>query len=363
MCQLRLLKLLLIMATKDTNAGRTAASNTYVQAILMDMLLNMHRFQEKLPAWTLLKEHLCMFNEEPGEMSFSVLSRTMLADSTQNHLAHVNKTFQTIHLHKAMDDSFRSDSTKSFKTFAKSRKVWSKASPEVVATSSFLSMRVREMKHTQGKYMVYPYMSIHVARKHQAHDLMEEFSRVTPFWQVTIKREFDFQLEKCQKFTSTWASELAHADWPEFLPVNDPVADMEVPMPPPIRNKSVMSDAEEQEQEEDELGLDNVQVNGKKIVANEDEESAEEEEEDTDEEEEEEKKEEEEENVNHSRLIQGSKRHADAVYGGTEHDYRNTGTWKDWGKGHNQSDVLENKRSRRRTVSRGLDGFMIRDDD
>ena len=145
LCQLRLLRLLLVMATKDTDDGRIPASNTYVQAILMDMLLNMHRYKEKLPAWTLLKEHLCMFNEEPGEMSFSVLSRTMLADTTQNHLAHVNRTFPTIHMHKAMDDSFRTDSTKSFKTFAMSRKVWITASQEVVATSAFLSMRVREM--------------------------------------------------------------------------------------------------------------------------------------------------------------------------------------------------------------------------
>ena len=68
-------------------------NSIYTQAITVYILL-LHQWKQYFPqVATIWENHLSAFVEEDGELSFSVLSRTVLADSTKSSFKTINKAY------------------------------------------------------------------------------------------------------------------------------------------------------------------------------------------------------------------------------------------------------------------------------
>jgi hypothetical protein len=84
-----MLQLLIILAENK--------SNTYIRSVIMQLLIILHQKQHNLPTWLILKSSLSLFNEEAGEMSFSVLSRCVVGDTIKHKLDYMNNMYCSIH--------------------------------------------------------------------------------------------------------------------------------------------------------------------------------------------------------------------------------------------------------------------------
>ena len=58
-------------------------SNTYVQRVLMSLMIQFYQKKKELPHHRMIEDSMSMINEEAGEVSFSVLSRACLGDTTK----------------------------------------------------------------------------------------------------------------------------------------------------------------------------------------------------------------------------------------------------------------------------------------
>ena len=145
------LRVLILCSRADNGKWK---SDSYVQSIICQLLLFNNAKAENLPTWTLLQQNFSMFNEEPGEMSFSVLGRAVLGDHVTDLPEHMNKRFLLVREHQQEDDAFRGDNGMTFKADSHWRRNWSADSSEVLSAQHFLSARLREM--STAHFTVYP---------------------------------------------------------------------------------------------------------------------------------------------------------------------------------------------------------------
>lgn len=69
----------------------------YVRSIIHQLLtLTYWRTERRLPFWGIFKKDVAKFNEEPIELSFSLLGRSLQNDSMRNNLAHVRDKYRGI---------------------------------------------------------------------------------------------------------------------------------------------------------------------------------------------------------------------------------------------------------------------------
>lgn len=81
----------------------------YMNSLLCELLVQNHNIANNLPVFDLLDSSFSLFNEEVGEMSFSVLARLMYSKSHEVDLEIVNKLFILVHEYAALDDDMVAD--------------------------------------------------------------------------------------------------------------------------------------------------------------------------------------------------------------------------------------------------------------
>ena len=93
--------LMSIQARKNSNQ-----SDVYMNSLLCELLVQSHNLENELPSFDLLNNAFSLFNEEVGEMSFSVLARLMYSKSHEVDLNIVNKLYVLVHEYAALDDDW-----------------------------------------------------------------------------------------------------------------------------------------------------------------------------------------------------------------------------------------------------------------
>lgn len=83
-------------------------SPIYEEACLAQLLILSHLRRYNHPVWQMFQHNLSAFNEECGELSFSVLSRSTQGDSLRSDIEHMNDTYRLIHLYRSVADDFES---------------------------------------------------------------------------------------------------------------------------------------------------------------------------------------------------------------------------------------------------------------
>ena len=212
-----LLKLLMLLNWNPVK--NVSTSNSYIQSIMLQVRLLHYQFRANLPMYEMFKKRLSLFNEEAGELSFSVLSRCVLGDTTKHQLDHMCKMYNSIHDHQAISRDLQEDNGMRMKEDTSWRHEYNSESRPVVETLAFVRQHLRTIR--QGQHTIYDgkaagYQNATSARGHQ----------VVPNWHSSYwgKRAvdmFDLQWAKVgQKFEHTDFGQKVHNVWPEMMSGN-----------------------------------------------------------------------------------------------------------------------------------------------
>ena len=202
-------------------------SNTYVQSVLMSLMLQAYQQDEVLPHDKMLDASMSMINEEAGEISFSILSRACLGDTTKKKVDHMSELYRSLHSLRGLDDDFRAEFESNH-----GRKNWRRRfGPDdetVQQVGAFMVAMVRTVKakqFTQYDGTLAGFKNRSAAAQHQV-----PFDRVTCRWmnEAEMKVALDLQFSKCDKFVNTsWGFERS-----EVLPEMAPnLAEDYIPLP------------------------------------------------------------------------------------------------------------------------------------
>ena len=202
-------------------------SNTYVQSVLMSLMLQAYQQDEELPHDKMLDASMSMINEEAGEISFSILSRACLGDTTKKKVDHMSELYRSLHSLRGLDDDFRAEFESNH-----GRKNWRRRfGPDdqtVQQVGAFMVAMVRTVKakqFTQYDGTLAGFKNRSAAAQHQV-----PFDRVTCRWmnEAEMKVALDLQFSKCDKFVHTsWGFERS-----EVLPEMAPnLAEEYIPLP------------------------------------------------------------------------------------------------------------------------------------
>jgi hypothetical protein len=202
-----MLQLLIILAETK--------SNGYIRSVIMQILIILHQKNHNLPTWKILDKSLSLFNEEAGEMSFSVLSRCVLGDTIKHKLDYMNNMYSSIHFMQEVDLEMREDNGKKFTQDHNFRHSFSEDSPEVSATKEFILSRIRLAIH--GDLRQYDgtqkgYTSAVSSANHQT-----VFIRKVPLWDLNVGEMLDKHIAKTKDiFINTNFGQRHVFYWPEM---------------------------------------------------------------------------------------------------------------------------------------------------
>ena len=128
---------------------RKNTSDVYMNSLLSELLVQSNNLEEGLPTFDLFDNAFSLFNEEVGEMSFSVLARLMYSKSHEVNLEIVNKLFILVHEYAALDDELLFDGG-----IQGMRNGYIKVDyegPAALAIRAFMSTVIRQLRCNQFK--------------------------------------------------------------------------------------------------------------------------------------------------------------------------------------------------------------------
>ena len=85
------------------------AYHSYQKSMMMQLLILMYQKKEDLPQWRMLVGSVSVYNEEAGELSFSVLSRVVLGDNLKAKFEHMDKMYKLTRTYAASSDLLREE--------------------------------------------------------------------------------------------------------------------------------------------------------------------------------------------------------------------------------------------------------------
>lgn len=190
-------------------------SSNYTRCITMQLLVLIHQKKNNTPAYQMLANNLAVFNEEAGEMCFSVLARCVLGDSMKSKFEHLNSMYTLLHTYMAIADDIVDD-----QDMAGPSRNWRKRidpeGEEVTAVKAWFKMTLRRIKHNNFRqYDGTPnsYQSAAAAAKH----MTQRTSAGHMFHMPTIlaKRDHVFKSVKASILKNTLTVCMVPI-WPEF---------------------------------------------------------------------------------------------------------------------------------------------------
>jgi hypothetical protein len=211
-----MLQLLIILAENK--------SNPYIRSIIMQLLIILHQQKHDLPAWQIVRHSLSLFNEEAGEMSFSVLSRCVLGDTIKHKLEYMNNMYSSIHFMQEVDVEMREDNGKKFTQDHNYRKTFDENSDEVSAAREFLKARMRKV-YGNGAMTQYDGSGKNPqAYKSATFSVLNQIpmTRKVPLWDIDVFKQLDKHIEKCKQFFWNTNFGQRHVfEWPEMVVCDD----------------------------------------------------------------------------------------------------------------------------------------------
>ena len=197
--------------------------HNYIRVIIIHLLIMLRDRRRNMPAWRILLSGLSNFNEEAGELSFSVLSRACLGDTQTGNHEHLAKLFRLFNVYSAVEAEIEADLA-SERNFTSWRKKIDPMGEDVQATIVFVRNRLREIALDQC--LVYDGTEAsYKSRLHANTQLQTIKPKLNPLWIQDITTIFVGHLSKTQEMMngewSEWGS--IHLDiWPELQQVQQP---------------------------------------------------------------------------------------------------------------------------------------------
>ena len=100
----------------------------------------------------MMKSNMAMFNEELGELTFSILARSVLADHTRDDFAHMDRLFRLLRVYRDVKGDVVADTSGAANSLNWRHKI-NKVGEEVVTTELFFKKIIRQM--VSGTYQSY----------------------------------------------------------------------------------------------------------------------------------------------------------------------------------------------------------------
>ena len=100
----------------------------------------------------MMKSNMAMFNEELGEVTFSILARSVLAGHTRDDFAHMDRLFRLLRVYRDVKGDVVADTSGSSNSLNWRHKI-NKVGEEVVTTELFFKRIIRQM--VSGTYTSY----------------------------------------------------------------------------------------------------------------------------------------------------------------------------------------------------------------
>jgi hypothetical protein len=185
----------------------------YIHSIMMQLLILLHQRRQNTCAWQMLMESLSTFNEEAGELSFSMLARCVLGDTQKRKFAHLNLIYQQIHFYGAVERELGADGA----GFNKNGNWRKKLDPDgelLKAVTAHMQSVIRQISMKT--------MHVYTGKPETWRDLtpargtLKPVTNATPIWVADMRPELDKQLQQCkQKFSTFWVEPYKEM-WPEF---------------------------------------------------------------------------------------------------------------------------------------------------
>ena len=140
---IKLLQVLIILKRRPKTR-----SHDYISPTIAHIMIVLYQKMNNLPVWTMLKHNMAMFNEEAGELSFSILSRCVLGDTTKSKFDHLSDMYSLIHTFRELDNDLRDDEEKTGPKVNWRTRV-KPDSEEVTGTSGWLGQMLRKIQYNQ----------------------------------------------------------------------------------------------------------------------------------------------------------------------------------------------------------------------
>ena len=125
------------------NAGVTRG-HPYPKIMISFMLVLQHWRSTKYCGYEMMKTNMSMFNEELGELTFSILARSVLADHTKDDFSHMDRLFRLLRVYRDVKSDVVSDTSGSKNSLNWRHKI-NKAGDEVNTTILFFKKIIRQM--------------------------------------------------------------------------------------------------------------------------------------------------------------------------------------------------------------------------
>ncbi len=241
-------------------------SSEYCQCILAQLFILAHQIHHKLPPWVMLKQSLSTFNEEAGEISFSLLARATLGDTQKSKLQHMSKVYSLIHTYRVVAADLQADTDKDGKACNWRKKIF-EDSEEVQSTVSFFTEVLRGIQ--QGTFPVYDGTIQSFKNKTHATSNMRPYTASLPLWQF----DQTGNLLKClaqlkPKIVSYWGVSFGDI-WPELKHHAEDFGEVFVDgaVDPPVDPIDLVNPPDEEEEQLEEDMEDNVEKKQGRMTA------------------------------------------------------------------------------------------------
>ena len=196
----------------------------YARSIYMHLqVLHYHKMQDSF-FWTMFQENVCAFNEEGGEISFSVLSRCVLGDTTKMKFDHVSDLYMMQPVYREINIDIQNDIDAPLmkRTISKI----STSSPEVLAIAAYFTTMIRELETGVG--MIYTGTKKSYKRKNSEMKVLHPNDDIKYLWiddsTVFVNQHSMWFEDKIATFD---LNRYAHI-WPESIQVISPPRDGDI---------------------------------------------------------------------------------------------------------------------------------------
>jgi len=186
-------------------------SPSYAKAIYIQLqIIHYHKMQGSF-IWDMMQQNMCAFNEEGGEISFSVLSRLVLGDATKAQFDHISRAYSLLHLYREINQDLNDDIKAPLikHTHLRIRQ----DCEEVEAVAAYFKEKIRELR--SAWFLVYTGTKKSYARKNAEMVAVDRGDPVRELWIHDTTLVLDKMREDCtSKLMMFFLHEYLHI-WPE----------------------------------------------------------------------------------------------------------------------------------------------------
>ena len=141
--------LLVTVMLKEAKIDHRGNSHPYPKMILANLCILAHWKSTDFVGFRMLSSNISLFNEELGEMTFSILARCVLGDTARSQIEHMNDLYKLLPIYRAMKDDILADVASS--TSISWRHKVDPAGDEVNAVAMFFQQKISQLNRIHFK--------------------------------------------------------------------------------------------------------------------------------------------------------------------------------------------------------------------